>query len=314
MRLKNLINGIKRNWNRPYFYRMRFTEKVVAPVHKRSNSEAGIDIFSEDWDNLFILDACRLDLFEEVIGSTEIDGELSTRYSAGSGSVEFLKENFQGKDCRDTVYVTANPFVQTEIDTPFHAVEHVWRDGWDDELGTVRPETIAEVAESCAEEYPNKRLIVHFMQPHYPFIGNKRVKSADLAILRSKAQEKNTNNEGGNDVWARLSNGDVSKSEVWNAYRSNLELVLESVTDLITKIDGLSVISSDHGNALGERAWPIPISIYGHPNGVHINSLRMVPWFECRPSSRREITTGDEEESSDVNEDIDGRLEALGYK
>lgn len=314
MSLKNVINGIKRNWNRPYFYRMRFTEKVVAPIHKRSNSGTGIDILDEDWDNLFILDACRTDLFEEVIESTPIDGDLSTRYSAGSGSVEFLKSNFQGEDCRDTVYVTANPFVQTEIDTPFHAVEHVWTDKWDDGLGTVRPETMAEAATAYAEKYPNKRLIVHFMQPHYPFIGDETVDSADLSILRSKAQDEDTENQGGNDVWARLSNNEVSEDAVWEAYRSNLELVLQSVTDLVDEIGGLSVITSDHGNALGERAWPIPVEIYGHPNGVHIDSLRVVPWFECPSASRREIIAGKEGESSDVDEDIDERLEALGYK
>lgn len=314
MSLKNVINGVKRNWNRPYFYKMRFTEKVVAPIHKRTKSGAGTNILDEDWDNLFILDACRADLFEEVIESTPIDGDLSTRYSAGSGSVEFLKANFQHKDCRDTVYVTANPFVQTEIDTPFHAVEHVWTNGWDDSLGTVRPETMAEAAKAYAEEYPNKRLIVHFMQPHYPFIGDHTVDSADLGILRSKAQDEDTEDQGGNDVWARLSNNEVAEDEVWEAYRSNLELVLKPVINLVNEIDGLSVITSDHGNALGERAWPIPMAMYGHPNGVHIDSLRVVPWFECHYASRREIIAGNEEESSNINEGIDKRLEALGYK
>ena len=314
MRLKNVVNGIKRNWNRPYFYKMRFTEKVIAPIHKTANSGVGTDILDEDWDNLFILDACRSDLFEDVIESASINGDFSTRYSAGSGSVEFLKENFQGQDCRDIVYVTANPFVKTEIDTPFHAVEHVWIDGWDEDLGTVRPEAMAKAAKAQAEKHPNKRLIVHFMQPHYPFIGDRTVESVDLNILRSKAQNKNTEDQGGNDIWARLSNNEVGEEEVWKAYRSNLEVVLDSVTNLIDEMDGLSVITSDHGNALGEYAWPIPMKIYGHPNGVHIDSLRVVPWFEYHSGSRREISAGDNKQSSDADADIEGRLEALGYK
>lgn len=314
MNVKNIINGVRRNWNRPYFYKMRFIEKVVAPVHKRYTSNSGTDILDEKWDNLFILDGCRADLFDRVIGSFPIKGNFSTRYSAGSGSVEFLKMNFQGEDCRDIVYVTANPFVQTEIETPFHAVEHVWTDGWDDKLGTVRPETMVEAATAYAEKYPNKRLIVHFMQPHYPFIGNETIDSADLGILRSKARGKSTEDQGGNDVWARLSNNEVTEEQVWKAYRSNLELALDSVNDLVDKIEGLSVITSDHGNALGERAWPIPIKVYGHPNGIHIDSLRVVPWYECRSTSRREITVDDGETSSDIGEDIDERLKSLGYK
>ena len=263
---------------------------------------------------MFILDGCRTDLFEEVIESIPIKGNLSTRYSSGSGSVEFLKSNFEGRDCRDTVYVTANPFVQTKIDTPFHAVKHVWKSGWDDELGTVRPEAMAKTVRSCMEKYQNKRFIFHFMQPHYPFIGDQKIESADLSILRSKTQGDDTADEGGNDVWARLANNEVTEEQVWAAYRSNLELVLYRVIELVNEIDGLSVITSDHGNAMGERGWPVPIEIYGHPNGIHIDTLRIVPWFECQAESRRDITTGRTGDTADVNEDIDERLPSLGYR
>ena len=126
MNLRVVLNGVRRNWNRPYFYRMRFLEKIVAPVHQRMIDDPGINMYDEDWDNLIILDACRADLFEETIYDYELGGNYSTKRTNGSGSVEFLQKTFRGRDCSDTVYVTAKPHVLTELDSPFHAVDHVW--------------------------------------------------------------------------------------------------------------------------------------------------------------------------------------------
>jgi len=165
------------------------------------------------------------------------------------------------------------------------------------------------------QQYPNKRLIVHFMQPHYPFIHGDSADSDGLDLLRSKARGDDSENETDRDVWSRLAKGDFTHEEVWEGYHANLELVLQEVTTLISELDGFSVITSDHGNALGERAWPVPISVYGHPNGVDIDALREVPWYECEYETRRDITKDQQSiENSEVKSDIDDRLEALGYK
>lgn len=59
-----------------------------------------------DWDTLVILDACRYDMFEEI---NETEGELEHRYSRGSCTPDFIRENFPEGEFHDTVYVTANP-------------------------------------------------------------------------------------------------------------------------------------------------------------------------------------------------------------
>ncbi|WP_049892013.1 hypothetical protein [Haloquadratum walsbyi] len=96
---------------------------------------------------------------------------LSSRVSRGSSTVEWLKANFDGRDLRDTVYITANPQLErnrSTWDINLHEIITVWLDeGWDDQIGTVRAETMTDAAIETAGQFPNKRLVVHYIQPHY---------------------------------------------------------------------------------------------------------------------------------------------------
>ncbi|WP_186313321.1 hypothetical protein [Halorubrum salsamenti] len=47
----------------------------------------------EEWDNLIILDACRLDLFEETIDTGQFD-EYRHVWSRGSKTDEWTYNNF----------------------------------------------------------------------------------------------------------------------------------------------------------------------------------------------------------------------------
>jgi hypothetical protein len=124
---------------------------------------------NEDWDNLLILDACRYDMFTDRI---DLEGTLESRISMGSTSEEFMERNFVGEQFHDTVYVNANPYIPKLglDDDTFHAVVDCL-DDWDIELETVPPEPVARAARNAHERYSDKRLIIHFMQPHAPFIG-----------------------------------------------------------------------------------------------------------------------------------------------
>jgi len=107
---------------------------------RRECNGDGVDPFEADWDNLFILDACRYDMFER---RAELPGRLERAESRASTTVEFLRANVDGRDLSDTVYVTANPQLsqhRESIDAQFAAVVDVWRaDGWSNEHGTVLP-------------------------------------------------------------------------------------------------------------------------------------------------------------------------------
>lgn len=308
------ISGLRRNWDRPFFWRQQLLQRFVAPIHKTFDGIERVNVLSKDWDNLIILDACRADLFEEFIDDYAIDGTLSKVHSKGSHSSEFLRQNFRGCDCADTVYVTSNPFAETELNDPFYAIDHVWVDGWDDETGTVMPETVAERTRDAVEKHPNKRLIAHFMQPHSPFVGDVTLDVDGYGLLRAKAMGNNEEHGAREDVWARLSQGEFTIREVWRAYKANLEYVMDVVEELLSDLNGKTVITADHGNAFGEPTWPFGIAAYGHPNGIRTDSVTEVPWFVIdRP--RRDTSPGETGDSEVNDRDlVENRLRELGYR
>ena len=265
-------------------------------------SEDALEFFEEDWDNLLILDACRYDTFSKC---NTLPGKLQSKQTKSSSTIDFLFTYLDGADLRDTVYVTANPQLyrkQDRIDVQFHDVINVWQDeGWDDEFRTVRPETVVEAVEKAAETYPNKRLLAHFIQPHYPFIGPTGQKYLDLDSL---------------DFWNRVMAGevDVPIDVLYEAYQENIEVVLPHVEQLMSTLQGKTVVSADHGEAFAERSWPIPMKEYGHPTEIYIPQLTTVPWLVHQNGKRKTITKGDEsEEMEDVSVDVEQRLQDLGY-
>lgn len=258
----------------------------------------------QDWDNLLILDACRFDMYEEY---SSIPGELRMVRSQGSKTGEFLKTNFDSDIFPDTIYVSANPQIQMhDIGRRFYESIPLWDTEWDDDLQTVPPERVAERAIEAERAHPNKRLIVHFVQPHYPFIGEtgRRIRHGEM-IGDGMIKEERSHPT----IWDRLENGEISRDRVWKAYTENLELTLPHVQDLLNELTGKSVVTSDHGNALGE--W----GIYGHPAGVHIPSLVEVPWLMVDGEERKKVIEEKIETIDYHSEDtVDDRLKALGYR
>lgn len=284
-------------------------------INDRFRDRNGTFLINEEWDTLVILDACRYDLFADV---NTLEGDLSARFSRGSSSPEFFERNFAGQQFHDTVYVTANPFVtQLPMET-FHAVIHAYETAWDDEHQTVTPDAMTELLIKAHKTYPDKRIIGHYMQPHYPFLGELG-RNIDH---RGYHPENKGQADLEPSIWHQLQFGktDATRDEVIAAYRENLELVLPHIHDLLAEIDGKTVITADHGNLIGERLSPLPVRGYGHPDGSHAVGLLKVPWFEPPFSSRRDIVaeppiSAPETESGIVSEStVSDRLQALGYR
>ncbi|WP_255196458.1 hypothetical protein [Halorarius litoreus] len=257
----------------------------------------------EDWDTLLVLDGCRADLFEDV---SNIRGTYRTVNSMGTHTGEFLRSNFADDQFLDTVYLSANPqLINHDVASNFYACEFLWETCWDDSLATVPPEKVTERLLRATEKYPDKRIIAHYIQPHYPFIGEtgQAIEHGSITGNGVIANEREHPT-----VWSLLEDGMVKKSLVWQAYRENLEIVLDAIDDALEELDGKTVITADHGNALGE--W----GLYGHPGERHVKSLTEVPWLELEFGERRTIVEGKNRqvqasESTIVNQ----RLEDLGY-
>jgi hypothetical protein len=311
--MMNAIRKSIKHWNDRFWWRKVAFPYAARRIHRLLPHE-GIHLPDEDWDNLLILDACRYDMFSE---QSTIQGKLSKRTSAASNTPEFLHKNFKGQDFSDTVYVTANPQVNVHLDDEFFEVINVWEDHWDDDLHTVLPDVMADETIAAYESYPNKRLISHFIQPHYPFIGEIGQRELSTHSGMELSKRLATDDEARRDqrsIWEQLYDGSVSVERVWDAYRENLELTLPHVERLLETFEEHTVLTSDHGNALGERAWPAPNKIYGHPPDIRIPALNDVPWLVTNTETRKDVLA---EESSpadfEQHENVSQRLSDLGY-
>lgn len=302
------FSQLRRGISTPALFGRELNRLYHRRLYTRRFNTNGTDVVAADWDNLLLLDACRHDLFE---ASNSLAGDLSREVSRGSNTREFLLGNFQGRDLHDTVYVTASPMLhrnRDSIDVEFHAEIDIWQgEGWSETHQTVLPETTADHALEAAETYPHKRLLVHFLQPHYPFVT-----STDQPFEDERAFDASLTN-----CWEQVLRGElqVSPEEIWRAYEANLERALESVERLVESLDGKSVVTSDHGNMIGERATPVPVREWGHPYGIYTPELVEVPWLESPADGRREIVAEEPRRTSDsvVEETVVRRLQELGY-
>jgi len=263
---------------------------------------SGTPIYEKEWDVLIVLDACRADLFVEVADEYDYAESVETTTSMGSRSNEWMRENFASEfdeQISETALITGNPFSESVVDpSRFKLFDQVWKYAWDDELGTIRPEPITDRAIDVGRELRPDKMILHYMQPHFPFIPFPEMHPGmDL----SNFAEMSTG-----DVWTQLEQGEFEKDEVWNAYRANLRHILDQLELLLSNLDYNHVVmTADHGNALGEYGF------YGHPEGIPLPCLREVPWcsVQAQDVGSYEPDLTREGGSSDVTQ----KLESLGY-
>ncbi|MFH1785861.1 MAG: hypothetical protein ABH842_05520 [Candidatus Micrarchaeota archaeon] len=69
------------------------------------------------------------------------------------------------------------------------------------------------------------------------------------------------------------------KKEFLKEYNANLILVLNEVKGLNEHLPGKTIITSDHGEACGERDPVLKIPVYGHPSHSKLPVLIEIPWF-----------------------------------
>jgi hypothetical protein len=279
LRIRSRLRSL---FGRPVSYARNINQRYYSDNYRLEFNPSGSDFFAADWDTLVILDGCRYDTFRKF---STLPGHLSYRESRGSMTVEFLRGNVAGRALHDTVYVTANGQFynyRDELDASFHHVENIWQhdDAWSEDHHTVFPETTTAYALRAAERFPDKRLVVHYVQPHYPFI------EAPIEIDDSFNPETP-------DFWKRVLVGDLhfEPAELRAAYEANLERALPHVADLLEELAGKTVVTADHGNMLGDRARPLPMREWGHPSKLWIPELTKVPWLVSVSHPRPEHTS-----------------------
>jgi hypothetical protein len=270
----------------------------------------GENVYNREWDVLVVLDACRPDALETVASAVGFVDGVGRMRSVGSCSSEWLENTFdpatRGDAVAGTAMVTGNTWTDRYLDADaFAGLDEVWKYAWDDDLGTVPAEAVTDRAVAVARTGDHDRLVVHYMQPHHPFVASPLKGDDGMARTGRESSERNP--------WTLLRRGDAEPGRVWAAYLSNLEYVLESVGTLLENVDGRVAITADHGNLFGE--W----GLYGHPMYTPVPALLSVPWCEttARDRGTREPALEPPEPLPvsrvyDAAGDRD-RLEALGY-
>jgi len=258
----------------------------------------GIDILNEDWGILIILDACRYDVFEknykEIVSKK---GMLKKSKTSARGTKEWMHNNLLGRDCSNIIYI--DPIIMFDMFLPGHnffKVEKVWKTNWDYEYGTIMPKDMTDGALEQIKKHPDKRMIVHYHQPHPPYLlpefkGIDTIVTPELVLNRIKENKtKNTDINcfiqgnmrkflGAERAWKLLIGlgvtprdgmGKVYKKLGYEAilrgYEENLKLVLNDVNRILDYYEGKIVITADHSKNYDGSTKDI--------------GTQYVPWYE----------------------------------
>ncbi len=284
----------------------------------------GEDFYDREWDLLVLLDACRWDLMEEVVAEYDFVETHGNFMGQSSHSREFLHKTFKENNTTgldklrvwkrvmldpdditpfkesytmktdpaiaNTAYVTWNVFAEMLDEDAFAEYVPVGRAKWGDDADILPPRAITDRAIDTMRTGDAERAIVHYMQPHTPF------RDSDT-----------TDHEG--SAWERIQRGEKDREETWAEYKENLRWVMDDVELLLENVDAENVvISADHGNLIGE--W----GCYGHRPYVPVPAVKRVPWVTATASDEGTYEPEIEATEAADEDEIEDRLEALGYR
>ena len=245
-------------------------------------------------------------------------------WSVGSSSHEWMSKTFVKKyadKISETTHVSTNPYAKRVFDdgiypphaytTPFdlsswnvvNKSEFCYTEWLTEHVDPYLKDRGIEV--NASAEYPTDRailagrntdcekLLVHYFQPHRPFIGH-------LDRNENLAPEMDYPYEA-------VQKGEISTEELWESYLDNLRYALDNISILLNNLDARKVvITADHGELHGE--W----KAFGHPEGVPHPALKKVPWIETTAS---DDMTYEPESNIEYKRDYDPEehLRELGY-
>lgn len=294
----------------PGFLRRKRAEFTIAlrNIGVPTQSEKIDDLLEEGEFLLVILDSCRYDAFEDCQPDF-FSGDLQKVYSTNTYTKQYQRSTWPAT--YDVTYVAGAPVISDRnfelADLDYRPSEHfaeivdAWDMGYEKELGVTPPEAVTKVALEC--DAP--RMVVHYFQPHAPYIGEFRLREERYEAGTGRKSQIDTRVESLKDVYERIRSGDIDEATLRRAYRSNLSRVMTAVAHLVDGTSRRTVISSDHGELLGEDDRFLH---GGLPHPV----LCELPWFEVdgvtiSPGELEAAISGSDEA------DVTDQLRDLGY-
>lgn len=238
----------------------------------------------------------------------------------------------------------------------FYAVYDLWLQYWDKKLGTVLPEVVTDEAVKIINKNSDKKAIIHYMQPHEPYLGAgisaPGYKPPDGTGTWSLiGVDKPKNAYGFRNCIVNLCSGisyhlgikgnfvqwklreffkmppatpmdavrrKYGRVGLQKAYRENLEIVLKQVARLVEYLSGTIVVTSDHGEMLGENHR------YCHWARSSLRLLREVPWLVIDKGDKKvragqveaeqkQTVSRNTDHKEQIESELEERLKALGY-
>lgn len=293
----------------------------------------GENVFSRQWDALVILDTCRVDALREVAPEYDFLGPIGSIRSVGGATPEWIAATFTDahvEQTRRTCYLSGTAqargvleerlpsrrslseshltykllsrFDTVDIDD-VGRVEYLFEyDSEDDRSrfghpgGLTPPRYVTDRGVAVGREGDFERIVLHYMQPHSPYVANAAREDRDLEPHEADP--------------LRYLRETGDRGPVWESYLDELRSVLDEVAVFVENFDGDVAITADHGEAFGE--W----GIYGHMIGSLHPNVRTVPWVTTAASDSG--THSPTVDSFDDRTGTDGTteeiLESLGYK
>lgn len=215
------------------------------------------DILVEvDWDVVCVLDACRWDAFETMVGMAE-------PVKAPSRNTPLWTKNIWCDpeiDWSDVTYVTGNAHV-TEARNfsegpndgviENHVGEYIeaFKDDevWDGVTGSSLPDSLT--GKALGYEPP---LVVHYVQPHTPFIGN--VSFSVNGTFDQLPLDSYDDPGGILEEYSMVDMGLVSPNFIRLAYLENLREVWACTRPLLENFEKV-LFTADHGEILGPEEF-----------------------------------------------------------
>jgi len=311
-----------------YYNPVNLAETVMS-VGLNSRFPVGTHVLEKEWDVLVILDTCRVDAMEVVGEEYDFVRDVGRIWSRGGSSPEWIAHTFDNEYreiLKNTAVLSANPKMEVVLEDRVykpekHTIHHkrffrygdwnlvkpsdlaryesLWKyDPQDENIESdlMSKQTLPRiVTDRCIDVMRNEdhdRVILHYMQPHYPYISNAINEQRSLYEYEVRPEAIKT----------------AGREKVFKAYLDHLRYVMDDIRILLNNINADKVaITADHGDAFGE------FHMYGHDPGRVHPQVRYVPWVETTATDTGEYTPHIdplEDESRSTEE----QLRALGYK
>jgi len=329
-------NMIKKGLNNPvkaikYMYGKSLHRYRDTCIRYTSKRPIGTQLYELDWDLMIILDSCRYDILSRVQHEYDFLQELTSIWSVGGTSPEWLANTFNKKyldQISDTAYITANPHSKTILEDqlsgkfrrdstdiirmrkwrenyniaesseleyylPVWKNQDVGQDKFYDLFGPLN--LVTDEAIRMDREQDIGKIILHYMPPHRPYIIDAKREGRELRQYERYPFQyiKET--------------GD--KETVMESCTNMARWVLDDVRKILNNVDRDNVIiTADHGDGFGE------FGTYNHHAGSLHPKIRRVPLVQTSASDKGTYDPVNQyQEGDDISNIQKEQLEALGY-